>query len=483
MNKDQKTKRSPVVVVMGHVNHGKTKLLDYIRKTNIAAKEAGGITQSIGAYEIVHNNKRITFIDTPGHAAFSKMRARGARVADIAILVVAVDDGVQPQTKEAIKIIEEAKIPFIVALNKIDKPGVDVEKIKNELMQNGVFLEGYGGHVSYQLISAKLGQGVNELLDLILLASEVEDLNYGLKNQAQGFILESQMDSRRGVVASVILKDGVLRAGDEIVAGEAYGKIKILENFLGEPVKEITPSSPARVLGFDAIPQVGEIFYAGKSVKELIVKAKKTALAKKISQEATTEEKRKKIKLILKSDVSGSLETLSGIIKNLPQQKEFNIEIIDEEVGEITDGDVKLAVAADAIIISFKASATKAAENLAKAQGVKIIRSDIIYELTKAVEEELKGLKKEIILGELEILAVFGKKGKNQIIGGKIISGSIKNNAVLEIRRKEEIIGKAKVLNLQKEKKDVTEVTEGECGLLVDSEVIIQPGDHLLLKS
>jgi translation initiation factor IF-2 len=482
MNKEQKIKRSPVVVVMGHVNHGKTKLLDYIRKTNIAAKEAGGITQSIGAYEITHNDKRITFIDTPGHEAFSKMRNRGAKIADIAILVVAVDDSVQPQTKEAIKIIEEAKIPYIVALNKIDKPGIDINKVKNDLLQAGVLLEGYGGNISCQPISAKFGQGVNELLDLILLTSEVEGLNYSPKNQAQGFILESQMDSRRGVVASVILKDGILKAGDEIAAGEAWGKIKILENFLGEPTEEIIPSSPARVLGFNVIPRVGEIFYSGKSVKELIVKTKKTTPVKKLSQKAA-EEEQKKIKLILKGDVSGSVETLSGIIKNLPQQKEFNIEIIDEEVGEITDGDVKLAVAADAIIISFKAGITRAAENLARAQGIKIVRSDVIYELTKAVEEEIKGLKKEIILGDLEILAVFGKRGAaKQIVGGRIVSGSIKNNAILEIWRKDEIIGKAKVLNLQKEKKDVAEATEGECGLLADSETMIQVGDHLLMK-
>jgi len=481
MTKDGEIKRSPVVVVMGHVNHGKTKLLDYIRKTNIAAKEAGGITQSIGAYEIIHNNERITFIDTPGHAAFSKMRARGAQVADIAILVVGADDGVKPQTKEAIKIIGEAKIPFIVAINKIDKPGVDVEKVKNELMQNGVFLEGYGGHVSYQPISAKLGQGVNELLDLVLLASDVEGLTFNPKNQAQGFILESQMDSRRGVVASVILKDGILKAGDEIVAGKARGKIKILENFLEKSVNEIIPSSPALILGFDALPEVGEIFYAGKSAKALVAKIKKMAPAQKLAQKTTIEEL-EKIKLILKGDVSGSLEALSGIIKSLPQ-KEFNIEIIDEEVGEITDGDIKLAAAADAIVIGFKAGITRAAENLAKVQNIKIIKSEIVYELIKVLEEELKGFGKELISGDLEILKGFSKKGTKQVIGGRIISGKIKNNAILEIRRKDEAIGQAKVINLQKEKMDVSEATEGECGLLVDSEIEIKEGDHLVAKS
>jgi translation initiation factor IF-2 len=459
--------RSPIVVVLGHVDHGKTSLLDYIRKTNVIAKEAGGITQSIGAYEIVHNEKRITFIDTPGHEVFSKMRERGARAADLGILVVAADEGVKPQTKEAIEILNNSQTPFVAAINKIDKPNADIERVKTELMQAGVLLEGFGGNISWHGISAKTGEGVNELLDLILLAAELEGLTYNPEARAMGVIIESKIDSRRGITASVIVKDGILRIGDEIATPSAFGKVKILENFLGEKVDEFSPSAPALILGFETLPQVGEEFASGKIELAEIKKAREEAVAK--PEEGL-------LNLILKADVSGSLEALSEVIKTFPKAR-----VIVKSVGDITDGDVKSAFTSKAVIIGFRSRVSRPAENLAKSSGVKIIASEIIYELLKSLEAELKALEAPIINGKLEILGVFGKKNGRQIIGGRVLAGFLKNNINVSVQRGEQIIDKGKIVNLQKEKRDASQVNEGEeCGMLFESDTIIKSGDILI---
>lgn len=467
--------RPPIVAVMGHVDHGKTSLLDYIKKTNLAAKEAGGITQSIGAYEIIHNEKKITFIDTPGHEAFFKMRARGAKAADLAILVVAADDGVKPQTKESIEILQKTETPFIVAINKIDKPNADVERTKNDLMANGIFLEGYGGNVSWQAISAKTGEGVNELLDLILLAAELENLSYNPDAPAEGIIIESKLDSRKGIVASVIIINGALKTGDEIFTPSAAAKIKILQNFKGELAKKLEPSSPALILGFNNLPIVGEEFKAGE-LKEFI----RPAFKKEKESFIEGKEKTPSLNLIVKADVSGSLEALSGIIKNLPREK-IRIRVIEESVGEITDGDVKTAQTTQSIIIGFKTKPNKAAENVAKAQSVKIIVSDIIYELTKAVENEMKLLESPPPLGELKVLEIFSRKGKSQLIGGRVVSGSIKKGARLKILRNNEEIGKGKVSGLKHLKSEIFEAKENqECGLMFESENLVEKNDFLV---
>lgn len=468
-------KRPPIIVIMGSVDHGKTTLLDYIRKANVAAKEAGGITQAVGAYEIEHKGEKITFIDTPGHEAFSKIKARGAQIADIAILVVAADDGVQPQTKEALKIIQASETPFIVAINKIDRVP-DTSKVKNELMQAGVLLEGYGGDISNQPISAVTGEGVDDLLDLILLAAEIEHFDYDPDHHASGFVLESKRDSRKGVVATLIITDGTLKLGDEIAAGEAYGKVKILENFLGKNANQLSPSSPALVFGFESLPKAGEKFHVGKpdEIKTLIQKAKPAATK-------TLAEKEGSVNLILKADVSGSLEALSQIVRNLPQKENQKIEIIEEGVGEITDGDIKLAISTKSLVIGFRTKSTKAAETLARAQNIKIVQSEIIYDLVKTVEETLAALEKKVAKGKLEILAVFGKKGAQQIIGGRVTEGAILNNAVLEIERRGEIIGSGKIVNLQQNKKDAKIVEAGkECGMLFDAEKEIKVGDIVI---
>jgi len=488
--------RPPIVVVMGHIDHGKTTLLSYIRKTKMP-KEPGEITQSIGAYEIAHTpisinqlnphksvSYKITFIDTPGHEAFSKMRQRGAKVADLGILVVAADEGVKPQTREAIETLQESKTPFIVAINKIDKPNANIEKTKQDLMQAGVLLEGLGGNISWQLISAKTGQGIGELLDLILLAADLEGLTYDPTAKASGVIIESKMDSRRGLAVAVIVKDGILRVGDEIATSSAVGKVKILENFLGERVDELEPSSPALIVGFENLPQIGEEFFSGK-----VELAEIKPVNREIREISAQIGEDSRINFILKADVSGSLEALSEIIKTIS-----NVKIISESVGDINDGDVKSALNTNAIIIGFRTRVNKAAENLAKAQNIKIITSEIIYELIKKLEEEIENLKEPEINGQLEILAVFDKggsranaslppkrAGKRQVIGGRVISGSFKNNLIVDIQREEKIIGQAKIINLQCKKRDIGQVSEGEeTGILLEADILVNIGDKLI---
>ncbi|MEK7593280.1 MAG: translation initiation factor IF-2, partial [Patescibacteria group bacterium] len=471
--------RPPIVVVMGHVDHGKSSLLDFIRKTNIVAKEAGGITQSIGAYEVEHHStssgqaKLITFIDTPGHEAFFKMRSRGAKAADLAILVVAADDGVKPQTLESIKILNLANTPFIVAINKIDKPNADIEKIKNDLTANGVLLEGYGGNVSWQAISAKTGEGVNELLDLILLSAEMENLTYDPKEKAQGFIIEAKTDSSLGNIAIAIVKNGVLKVGDLIATPTVIGKIKILENFLSKKVKKLEPSAPALISAFDNLPQIGEEFIAGHDIDVETERKIVPEIAKnKIAAHLPT------LNLIIKADVSGSLETLSEIIRNIKYEN-VGINVINESIGEITDGDVKSALSCRAIILGFKTKSTKIAERLAKDQNIKIIVSEIIYELIEAINNEAKLIEKPQPLAEAEILKIFSQKGKKQLIGGKVLFGSIKKNSRLKILRNNEEIGMGKVLNLKRQKQEINETKENEeCGIMFESDVQINEGDR-----
>ena len=458
--------RPPIVVVMGHVDHGKTTLLDYIRKTTVASREVGGITQSIGAYEIIHNGKKITFIDTPGHEAFSKMRAHGARVADLAILVVAAEEGVKPQTEDALKHILEAKIPYIVAINKIDKPGANIEKVKQELAKLGVMLEGFGGNISWHGVSAKTGEGVPGLLDLILLASEVENLTYNPALPASGIILTAHLDSRRGVMVGAIVTGGKLKKGDEIYTVSASGKIKILQDFRGEQVEFLEPSAPAMILGFEGMPEGGEEFS--------VLKIEKKAKASSKIQPETVEGA---VKIILKANEAGSLEALEHVIGKLG--KISPIIVVEKSVGNIYETDVKLAASAGAILVGFKIKVDKAAENLAKAQKTEIFTSEIIYELVKAIEEELLSDKKKYS-GILEILAVFSKKNNKQTIGGKVTEGEIKKHSNLIIQRGGAEIGHGKIINLQQMKKDATRVEAGkECGLIFDSEVEIKVGDVL----
>lgn len=463
---------------MGHVDHGKTTLLDYIRKTSVASREAGGITQSIGAYEIEHKGLKMTFIDTPGHQAFSNMRKYGARVADIAILIVAADDGVQPQTKEAIQIINSEKMPYVVAINKIDKSNANIEKTKNDLLQAGVLLEKYGGDVSWQEISAKTGEGIGELLDLLALTAEVEDLKYDPENDAYGIILKSTKDQRKGVIVSGILKDGMMRIGQNIATISTGGKIRQLENFLGQKIDEALPSSPVVVSGFDGIPNAGEEFWAS-SKSDVNLKTSKSKIEAEKNGPAEDENA---LNLILKSEEMASLEALRTII--LSTNFQSPVRIIQENIGNITENDIKTASAFNALVLGFKTKIDKSADNLAKTQKINVILSPIVYELEKSIKEYVqKATPQE--LRRIEVLKSFGvPKGKEQIVGGKIILGPVKNQEAFEVWSEKRRIGEGKILNLQSQKKDVAEAETGiEVGLLVQCDSPIKAGCLIIFKS
>lgn len=469
--------RPPVVVIMGHVDHGKTTLLDYIRKTNVAAKESGGITQHIGAYEIAHNGKRMTFLDTPGHEAFSKMRSRGANVADIAVLVAAADEGVKPQTKEAILRITESKTPMIAALNKMDRPGADPQRVKQELASADVLVEGWGGNVPVAEISAKTGQGVDSLLDIILLMAEMEDLRANPDANAEGIVIESQIDRKRGAIATLIVQNGTLKKGDTLIAGPAFAKVKLLENFIGEPVERAQPSSPVRVMGWEALPHIGDRFFVG-SEEEL------RSGAKEISQsQAGAKQRTGDALLVVKADVAGSLEALEEAIGAILCEG-LGLVILSSGVGDVTESDAKLAYSSGAIIVAFRVRVSRETDLFLKQHDVRIIESDIIYELVERVEKEIAGIRDEKIASaihaRIEVLATFGAKGNRQTIGGKVIEGALKKRMFASIIRKEMTIGQGKIINLQKQKRDVEEVAVGEeCGVLFESEITVAKGDTL----
>ena len=476
--KTELMERPPIVVVMGHVDHGKTTLLDYIRKANIAAREAGGITQATAAYEIAHNGRKITFIDTPGHEAFTAMRARGAQVADLAILVVAADEGVKPQTKEAIKIIEESKTPFIVAMNKIDKTGGVTDKARNDLMAAGVLLEGFGGSVSYHGISAKTGEGVDELLDLVLLAADLENLTYDPSAPASGFVLEASRDPKRGIEAAVIVKNGTLRRGDAIATPTASGKVKILEDFLGRTAQELVPSSPARIIGFEAIPAVGEEFAVGGSLEEKHGREVRRRFA---------QPKANALNLILKAGDAGSLEALSVVLHGVDRKGGKELNIVEESVGDITDGDVRHAQATQSTIIGFKNRVEKGARTLADAQEVSVITSDVVYDLADAVEAFFTGTRGPAAAGELQVLAVFNQdKLQKQLVGGRVNGGTFRDKMHFDLVRGPlgtAPLAEGKILGLREHKNEITTAPEGkEIGVLAECPIAIEVNDHLVIR-
>jgi len=473
------------VVVLGHIDHGKTTLLDYIRKTKVAEKETGGITQHIGAYEIEINNKKITFIDTPGHEAFSAMRARGAKVADIAILIIDATEGVKAQTKEAISQIKKAKIPFIVALNKIDKPNADPPKVKRELVKEGVTVEDLGGNVPAINISAKTGQGVNELLELILLLAEMEELKTDLSQGAQGVIIESYLDHFRGPTATLILNQGILKKGEILATFSTLGKVRILENFQGQPISEAFPSQPVVVVGFEEVPKVGEEFRVFPSLEE----AKKFLEKKEEKPERGVleiEPDQKVLNIILKGDVFGSIEAIEEILKNLSQEKVI-VRVLKSEVGAINESDVKLAKSGKAIILGFRVKVNPVAKNLAEREKVKILIFEVIYDLVEGTRKLIERMiEPEIVrvdLAKVKVLVHFWAGKNRQIVGGRVIEGEVKKGAKIEVFRDNELLDQGKMVNLQIEKKDVERAKKGdECGILYEGgNVKIEPGDILVI--
>lgn len=487
--------RPPIVTILGHVDHGKTTLLDTIRKTTVAAKESGGITQHINAYQVKKKGKIITFVDTPGHEAFSAMRERGVAIADIAILVVAADDGVRPQTKEVIEYLLAKKIPTIVAINKIDKPGVNLQRVKQELSENGIQIEEWGGDVLTSEISAKQNIGIDELLENIILVSEVEDFKANFKRDALGIALESHLDPQKGPVAAVLIKTGTLKEGQDVVAGSTFGRVRRIEDFMGKRIAFATPSMPISLIGLSSTPNSNDVLQVvhGKSgIKSELEKQKgfetgsmvETDLSSQKIYKTIADEKIKKINIILKADVQGSLEAIEQILTEI-KSDEVAVNYVSAGVGNITESEVRFAQSSSSVIFGFNVEATSVAKRMAESQKVEIKNYKIIYELIADIKNRLtEMLPAEIIredLGKMKILAIFKTGKKDMIVGGKVVSGKIVNGMLLEVLRNENIIGKGKLFNLQQNKINVDEVAQNnECGITFEGGTKIKEGDILL---
>ncbi len=489
---NKKINRPPVVVVMGHVDHGKSTLLDYIRKTNIVEGEVGGITQRISAYELVHKdeqgeNKKITFLDTPGHEAFSKMRERGARIADIAILVVAGDDGVKPQTVEAWKAISAMNLPVIVAINKIDKPDANVEKTKIELAEKEIYLENYGGKIPFVEISAKTGVGIDTLLSLILIVAEMEDWQNIPDEEATGFVIEANLDSKRGIQASLVIKNGTLKNGMMVTVEDSICSARIIENYLGKTITEATASSPVRIFGFDKMPPVGAEFKSfnnKKDAQECIKSCKASIPEDKKSAHGilTGDGVGKIIPIMIKADSSGSLEALEKEIAKIKSDgAEFRI--ISKGVGSVSESDIKCIVdCGNAIMIGFNVKTDGSALDLAETRGITISNFNIIYKVTEWLTEEIEKRRPRVetveTTGKVKIIRAFSRTKERQILGGKVTEGRIALNSIVKILRRDFEIGRGKIVNLEKGKIKTSIVEEGsEFGMMIESKIEIAAGD------
>ena len=485
--------RPPVITIMGHVDHGKTSLLDAIRTTNVVEGEAGGITQKIGAYQVVKDGKRITFIDTPGHEAFTDMRARGAQVTDIAILVVAADDGVMPQTVEAISHAKVAKVPIIVAVNKIDKPEANPMKVKQELMEHGIVSVEWGGDVEFVEVSAKKKINLDGLLDTILITSEILELKGNVKKRAKGVVLESRLDPKIGPIADILVQEGTLKIGDVIVAGEVQGKVKALLNDKGERVNTAIVSQPVEVIGFNNVPDAGDTMYViqneqhAKRIVEEVRKERKIqeTTKKTISLESLSDQLKhedlKELNLILRADSKGSVDALRDSLLKLSND-EVAVNIIQAASGAITESDIKLAEAAGAIIIGFNVRPTTKALKEAETNKVEIRTSGIIYHIIEDIEKALAGMLdpefKEEYQGRIEIKKVFKVSKVGNIAGCIVIDGKVKNDSNIRILRDNVVIYEGKLASLKRFKDDAKEVVAGqECGLGVENFNDIKEGD------
>jgi len=486
--------RPPVVTILGHVDHGKTTLLDSIRKTSVAAKESGGITQHINAYQVKKKGKLITFIDTPGHEAFSAMRERGVSLADIAVLVVAADDGVRPQTKEVIEYLLSKKITTIVAINKIDKPEANIQRVKQELSENGILLEEWGGQVLSSEVSAKKNIGIDHLLDNILLVNELEDFKANPKRDALGVVLESHLDPQKGPVATILVKTGTLKEGQDIIAGTAHGRVRRIEDFTGKRLKEAGPSTPISLIGLNTTSNTNDILQVVLNKSTAKLKSMEaqdfsrsqfgggTFSAQKIYKDIE-EGKIKRLNIILKSDVQGSLEAIQQILGEI-KSEEVSVNYISIGVGNITESDVRLAQSAKAVVFGFNVETTPVAKRMAENGNVKIKNYKIIYELIEDIKNRLTEMMDPVVerteLGKMKVLAIFKTGKKDMIIGGKVIGGKIVNSTLIEVLRNDNVIGKGKLSNLQQNKVNVDEVTENkECGITFEGETKIKEGDIL----
>lgn len=487
--------RAPVVTIMGHVDHGKTSLLDYIRNAHVASGEAGGITQAIGAYQVEINGNKITFIDTPGHAAFTEMRARGAKITDIVVIIVAADDGVMPQTKEAIDHAKSANVPIIVAINKIDKTTANVDKIMSEMSEYGLTPEEWGGDTIFVKLSAHTGENVDLLLESILALAEMEDLKANPKRYASGTVIESKLDKNKGVTASLLINNGTLRLGDPIVVGSSFGKVRTLKDSNGNDLISALPSTPVEITGLNVVPVAGDKFMAFETEKEARSIAEKRANAekeKKYTKKAVSlddlferiESGHKEINVVLKTDVKGSEEAVKNALEKINVEG-VKVTVIRSGVGTITESDVVLASASNAIIIGFNVVPSAKTKEAAKNYEVDIRLYNIIYKLVEEIESAMKGMLdptyEEVTTGEAEIRQIFKFSKVGNIAGVHVTSGVIKNNSECKLIRDGVIITTSKIGSLQREKDQVKEVKSGyDCGLTIENYSDIKVGDTII---
>lgn len=498
-NENKIMARPPVVAVMGHIDHGKSTLLDYIRKTNVVDSETGGITQCISAYEVLHKDpprlgeagekgidQKITFLDTPGHEAFSKMRERGAEIADIAILVVSAEDGVKPQTIEAWKTIVESKMPAIVAINKIDKEGANVEKTKTELAENEIYLENYGGTIPFAEISAKTGAGVDHLLSLILILAEVENFTGNPEESASGYVIEVNLDSRRGIMATLIIKNGTLKKGMTVAVEGSLCSTRIMENFKGEQIGDATFSSPVRIVGFDKMPRVGSQFrsFDKKTEAEKYAEEWQESKNREVNKQSIEITNKKIIPIILKADVSGSLEAIEKEISKIKNDTaEFRV--VGRGIGPVSESDIKgISTGMDVLVIGFNVKTDRNAFEIAEQRGITITHFDIIYKMTEWLEMQMETKRPRVetleTTGKAKIIRAFSRTKERQILGGKVTEGQINLNGTVRIMRRDFEIGRGKIVNLEKSKAKTSTVEEGsEFGMMIESKIEIVAGDVL----
>ena len=487
-------KRPPVVVVMGHVDHGKTSLLDAIRSTNVIEGEAGGITQHIGAYKVNVNDREITFLDTPGHEAFTAMRARGAQITDIAILVVAADDGVMPQTVEAINHAKAAEIPIIVAVNKMDLPGANVEKIKQELMQYELVPEEWGGDTIFVPISAKNKTNIDTLLEMVLLVADVKDLKANPKKQAKGVVIEARLDKAKGPIASMLVQRGTLDVGDTIVVGTSIGRIRAMKNDKGQMVKKAGPSTPVEIMGLVEVPRAGDTFYEVKNekmAKHLIERRKRQEREKSLNLdnkvtltnlfEKMENENLKQLNIIVKADVQGTAQAVKQSLEKLSNE-EVKVKVIHAIAGGVTESDVQLAKAAKAIIIAFNVRPVGTAKEMADKEEVEIKQYSVIYQAIEDVEAAMKGMLdpifEEKVIGNAEVRQTFKVSSIGTIAGCYVLDGKIERNAGVRIIRDSVVIHEGKLASLKRFKDDVKEVAKGyECGMQIEGYNDLKEGD------
>ena len=481
--------RPPIVVIMGHIDHGKSTLLDYIRKTNIVAGEAGGITQHVSAYEAEHTSpagvkQRITFLDTPGHEAFRSLRSRGARVADIAVLVVSAEDGVKQQTIEALKAILEANIPYIVAINKIDKPAADVERTKQSLAENEIYVEGYGGTIPVVPLSAKTGDGVPELLDMVELVASLGELTADPTIPADGVAIESNLDTKKGISATLIIKNGILKTGMFVAAGKAVAPVRIMEDSNGKTIKEATFSSPVRIIGWSELVQAGspfKTFDTKNDALEYAANTQNTAAPQAANALSGNTGDITTFPVVVKADTMGSLEAIAYELGKIPSER-IRVKIIEQGLGAIGEGDVKKASAYEnAVVVGFNVKPDAQARSLAERDKVPVETFSIIYKLTDWLKEaaiaRTPKIQVEETLGSAKILKAFSREKDKQIVGGRVEQGVLEVGTQVKITRRGAEIGVGKIRELQQQKRDVESIDAGEFGTMIESKYEIAPGD------